>query len=87
MSSSNNLPAVKWTRVDDTKGSGPVPRPRHGHRAVAIKDQMIVFGGGNEGIVDELHVYNTGIELYLWWSGFMSLAVLFLCSEDFICSQ
>jgi len=21
---------------------------------------MIVFGGGNEGIVDELHVYNTG---------------------------
>ncbi|KHN78710.1 Host cell factor 1 [Toxocara canis] len=33
--------------------------PRHGHRAVAIKDLMIVFGGGNEGIVDELHVYNT----------------------------
>ena len=21
---------------------------------------MVVFGGGNEGIVDELHVYNTG---------------------------
>lgn len=35
-------------------------RPRHGHRAVSIKDLMIVFGGGNEGIVDELHVYNTG---------------------------
>uniref|UniRef100_A0A3Q2Y5L6 Host cell factor Kelch-repeats domain-containing protein n=1 Tax=Hippocampus comes TaxID=109280 RepID=A0A3Q2Y5L6_HIPCM len=39
--------------------SGPVPRPRHGHRAVAIKELMVVFGGGNEGIVDELHVYNT----------------------------
>jgi host cell factor len=26
---------------------------------VAIKDLMIIFGGGNEGIVDELHVFNT----------------------------
>ena len=24
----------------------PIFRPRHGHRAVAIKDLMIVFGGG-----------------------------------------
>lgn len=32
---------------------------RHGHRAVAIRELMVVFGGGNEGIVDELHVYNT----------------------------
>lgn len=47
---------VKWKRVLDT--SGPQPRPRHGHRAVAIKELLIVFGGGNEGIVDELHVYN-----------------------------
>uniref|UniRef100_A0A674GZ62 Fibronectin type-III domain-containing protein n=1 Tax=Taeniopygia guttata TaxID=59729 RepID=A0A674GZ62_TAEGU len=39
--------------------AGPVPRPRHGHRAVAIKELIVVFGGGNEGIVDELHVYNT----------------------------
>lgn len=51
-------PIVKWKKVTNT--SGPTPRPRHGHRAVAIKDLMIVFGGGNEGIVDELHVYNTG---------------------------
>ncbi|XP_012935756.1 host cell factor 1 isoform X3 [Aplysia californica] len=50
-------PILKWKRVTNT--SGPCPRPRHGHRAVAIKDLMIVFGGGNEGIVDELHVYNT----------------------------
>lgn len=48
---------VKWKKVTNT--SGPTPRPRHGHRAVAIKDLMVVFGGGNEGIVDELHVYNT----------------------------
>jgi len=54
-------PALKWKRVNDTGGNPP--RPRHGHRAVAIKDLMVVFGGGNEGIVDELHVYNTGNNL------------------------
>uniref|UniRef100_A0A1I7WZ23 BTB domain-containing protein n=1 Tax=Heterorhabditis bacteriophora TaxID=37862 RepID=A0A1I7WZ23_HETBA len=52
----------QWKKVVNT--SGPTPRPRHGHRAVAIKDLMIVFGGGNEGIVDELHVYNTGIVVH-----------------------
>lgn len=59
--SSANLSAVllqpRWKRV--VGWSGPVPRPRHGHRAVAIKELIVVFGGGNEGIVDELHVYNT----------------------------
>lgn len=50
---------VKWKRITNT--TGPSPRPRHGHRAVAIKDLMVVFGGGNEGIVDELHVFNTGM--------------------------
>lgn len=49
---------LQWKIVVNT--TGPQPRPRHGHRAVAIKDLMVVFGGGNEGIVDELHVYNTG---------------------------
>ncbi|KAK9889883.1 hypothetical protein WA026_008685 [Henosepilachna vigintioctopunctata] len=49
--------ALEWKYVVDP--TGPQPRPRHGHRAVAIKDLMVVFGGGNEGIVDELHVYNT----------------------------
>uniref|UniRef100_A0AAQ5ZY95 Host cell factor 1 n=1 Tax=Amphiprion ocellaris TaxID=80972 RepID=A0AAQ5ZY95_AMPOC len=47
----------RWKRV--LGWSGPVPRPRHGHWAVSIKELMVVFGGGNEGIVDELHVYNT----------------------------
>ncbi|XP_063235836.1 host cell factor 1 [Bacillus rossius redtenbacheri] len=51
------LPVLKWQRINNP--TGPQPRPRHGHRAVAIKDLMVVFGGGNEGIVDELHVYNT----------------------------
>ncbi|CAH0385374.1 unnamed protein product [Bemisia tabaci] len=50
-------PILRWKRVENP--SGPAPRPRHGHRAVAIKDLMVVFGGGNEGIVDELHVYNS----------------------------
>ncbi|XP_037952738.1 host cell factor isoform X3 [Teleopsis dalmanni] len=47
----------RWKRV--LNPSGPQPRPRHGHRAINIKELMVVFGGGNEGIVDELHVYNT----------------------------
>lgn len=51
--------ALQWKLVENP--TGPQPRPRHGHRAVAIKDLMVVFGGGNEGIVDELHVYNTGM--------------------------
>ena len=55
---SNLNPILKWKKVGNA--TGPSPRPRHGHRAVAIKDLMVVFGGGNEGIVDELHVYNTG---------------------------
>ncbi|CAD6194652.1 unnamed protein product [Caenorhabditis auriculariae] len=50
---------LKWRKV--TCADGPTPRPRHGHRSVAIKELMVVFGGGNEGIVDELHVYNTSI--------------------------
>ncbi|XP_050092657.1 host cell factor isoform X2 [Anopheles aquasalis] len=65
VSSSELIPAsatkhnaiLRWKRV--TNPSGPQPRPRHGHRAVNIKELMVVFGGGNEGIVDELHVYNT----------------------------
>lgn len=59
-------PMLKWKRI--TNPTGPQPRPRHGHRAVAIKDLMVVFGGGNEGIVDELHVYNTGDDfLFLFY--------------------
>ncbi|KAM4019623.1 host cell factor 1 isoform 2-T2 [Anomaloglossus baeobatrachus] len=55
--SSSSALQPRWKRV--VGWSGPVPRPRHGHRAVAIKELIVVFGGGNEGIVDELHVYNT----------------------------
>ncbi|XP_030070275.1 host cell factor 2 isoform X2 [Microcaecilia unicolor] len=51
------LSLLNWRRV--LSFSGPVPRSRHGHRAVAIRELMIIFGGGNEGIADELHVYNT----------------------------
>ncbi|KAM7540951.1 hypothetical protein Aperf_G00000034005 [Anoplocephala perfoliata] len=52
-------PILKWKKV--TTASGNVPRSRHGHRAVALKDLIVIFGGGNEGIVDELHVFNTSI--------------------------
>ncbi|XP_069085100.1 host cell factor 2 isoform X1 [Pleurodeles waltl] len=50
-------PPLNWKRV--TSFTGPVPRSRHGHRAVTIRELMIIFGGGNEGIAEELHVYNT----------------------------
>lgn len=53
---------VKWTKIADvpTSPSNPtVPQPRHGHRAVVHGNYMIVFGGGNEGIVDTLQVFNT----------------------------
>lgn len=49
---------LKWKRIQNT--AGPVPKPRHGHRAVAIKELIIIFGGGNDAIIDELHVLNTG---------------------------
>lgn len=48
---------LNWVKIPNT--SGPQPRPRHGHRAVSIRELMVIFGGGNEGIVEELHVYNT----------------------------
>lgn len=52
---------VKWTKINDlSTGQSIQPRPRHGHRAVAYGNYMIVFGGGNEGIVEELHVFDTG---------------------------
>ena len=50
---------LKWKRIANT--TGPAPKPRHGHRAVAIKELIIIFGGGNDAIIDELHVLNTGL--------------------------
>jgi len=49
---------VQWKRLDATIGTNP--KPRHGHRAVAVKDLIIIFGGGNEGIVEDLNVFNCG---------------------------
>lgn len=49
---------LRWKRVTST--TGPAPKARHGHKAVAIKELIIILGGGNDGIVDELHVLNTG---------------------------
>ncbi|XP_078138056.1 host cell factor 2 [Centroberyx gerrardi] len=46
-----------WRKVHSV--TGVIPRSRHGHRAAAIRELIIVFGGGNEGIAEDLHVYNT----------------------------
>lgn len=51
-----STPVLKWNKISGFKGH--LPKPRHGHRAVAIKDFLIVFGGGSEGIINELHVFN-----------------------------
>ncbi|XP_056434851.1 host cell factor 2 [Gadus chalcogrammus] len=67
------MPVTIWAPVDGTMTgvsetplwrkvqsfSGVTPRSRHGHRAVAIRELIIIFGGGNEGIAEDLHVYNT----------------------------
>nr|XP_057933576.1 host cell factor 2 isoform X2 [Doryrhamphus excisus] len=47
----------QWRKVHSI--TGVIPRSRHGHRAVAIRELIVVFGGGNEGIAEDLHVYNT----------------------------
>lgn len=66
----------KWKKV--IPSVGPSPRPRHGHRAVSYKDLMIVFGGGNEGIVDELHVFNTSNLLcFLFLAQYFKIKSLF----------
>lgn len=49
---------LKWRKITNT--TGPAPQPRHGHKAVAIKELIIIFGGGNDGIIETLHVLNTG---------------------------
>ncbi|KAI1239230.1 Host cell factor 2, partial [Lamprotornis superbus] len=64
---------LSWRRVSSF--TGPVPRSRHGHRAVAIRELLIIFGGGNEGIADELHVYNTGLRPELPECGMSSMAL------------
>ncbi|XP_070709872.1 host cell factor 2 [Pempheris klunzingeri] len=47
----------QWRKVPSV--TGVIPRSRHGHRAAAVRELIVVFGGGNEGIAEYLHVYNT----------------------------
>ncbi|KAH9395681.1 Host cell factor 2 [Tyrophagus putrescentiae] len=47
--------ASYWRKVDFQYGSQP--KPRHGHRAVTFKNDMVIFGGGNEGIIEEFSVF------------------------------
>eukprot|EP01134_Creolimax_fragrantissima_P006298 CFRG6298T1 len=52
------MDVVKWRLVNTPTGRDAL-RPRHGHRAVGCGSNMIVYGGGNEGIIDELRVFDT----------------------------
>jgi len=44
---------------------------------------MVVFGGGNEGIVDELHVFNTGESKLQWHFNCCQNGGLCCCSPLF----
>lgn len=51
---------VMWEKIDPVYEIGnDTVRPRHGHRAVAFGDLIVVFSGGNEGIFQEINVYCT----------------------------
>ncbi|XP_004082919.1 host cell factor 2 isoform X1 [Oryzias latipes] len=54
---STRVEEPQWRKVHSV--TGVIPRSRHGHRAAAIRELILVFGGGNEGIAEDLHVYNT----------------------------
>uniref|UniRef100_A0A1A7XN68 Host cell factor C2 n=1 Tax=Iconisemion striatum TaxID=60296 RepID=A0A1A7XN68_9TELE len=54
---SDGVEEPQWRKVQFV--TGVIPRSRHGHRAVSIRELIVVFGGGNEGIAEDLHVYNT----------------------------
>ncbi|KAF0991793.1 hypothetical protein HZS_571, partial [Henneguya salminicola] len=48
---------MKWKELKDS--TGVCPKPRHGHRCVGYGKYVIIIGGGNEGIIKEINVYNT----------------------------
>lgn len=52
----------KWQiakRNVTSSNSGLQPRPRHGHRVVSIRGLILLFGGGNGEVMDDLMVYST----------------------------
>lgn len=38
---------MKWKIIN---AEGATIQPRHGHRAIAIPDGFVIYGGGNRGI-------------------------------------
>lgn len=52
---------VGWKRIENSTvdKNASTPKPRHGHRAVSFRHYMILYGGGNQRIVDEFHVFDT----------------------------
>lgn len=53
----------EWQPVPKSLGQKPIAR--HGHRAVAIDNLIIIFGGGNAGILNDLHVYDSSINAWM----------------------
>lgn len=78
----NNMVVImKWKCVINFIGF--VLWLRYGYCVVVIRELMVVFGGGNEGIVDELYVYNIGNVVCVWYKNmvvFMFVVfVLYFC--------
>ncbi len=73
---------VQWKRLDGTIGQNP--KPRHGHRAVAVKDLIVIFGGGNEGIVEDLNVYNCGKFLFIYILLFKFIFFIYLSYKSMV---
>ncbi|KNC74759.1 hypothetical protein SARC_12703, partial [Sphaeroforma arctica JP610] len=52
------MSVVRW-RLINNHTDGRALRPRHGHQAVSCGTDIYVYGGGNEGILDDLLVFDT----------------------------
>lgn len=79
----NNSIVPKWQRLNSAIGHSPMPK--HGHRAVSVRDMMIIFGGDNDFIVNELHVFRTSnyyfrICLFLQFIIYLLLIIFFIYS-------
>ena len=61
MPSTEGYSECAWTKV--RKSEGGFPRPRHGHRACTVNNgkDILILGGGNEGIIDGINLYDTGL--------------------------
>ncbi|KII70037.1 Host cell factor [Thelohanellus kitauei] len=49
---------MKWKEIKEATLS--CPSPRHGHRCVTYGKYLIMIGGGNDGMMADVSIFNTG---------------------------